>query len=142
LGHFVVDRGDFFSDAEVIQMTAISRGLYGDSRGAIAVLVVSTEEMRAGGAAPGPFREFIARLYEKYGLGASAIDRGVVVFVSKKDRQAGIHLGKEWPNRLRWRVEKLFRDTAIAGLSEEQGALGISEFVRSVDRLIREDLSL
>jgi uncharacterized membrane protein YgcG len=116
--------------------------LYGDSHGTSAVIVVSTEEMRSGGAAPGPFQEFTTRLYEKLGLDASTIDRGVVIFVSKNDQRVEIHLGERWPNGLRRRVEKLFRDTAIAGLSRKQGPDGILEFVRSLDRLIREDLYL
>jgi SAM-dependent methyltransferase len=142
LGHFIVDRGNFFSDTEEVRVTAICRGLYGDSHGTSAVIVVSTEEMRPGGAAPGPFQEFTTRLYEKLGLDASTIDRGVLIFVSKNDQRVEIHLGDQWPNGLRRRIEKLFRDTAIAGLSRGQGPDGILEFVRSLDRLIREDLYL
>jgi uncharacterized membrane protein YgcG len=115
--------------------------LYSDTRGAAAVIVISTDEMREGGAAAGPFREFTKRLYPKLGLTAPEIERGLLVFVSKNDQRAAVQMGDRWPYELRARVEKLFRDTAIAGFSHEQAARGISEFVKTLDRLIRESLS-
>ena len=90
-------RGDLFSDAEEAQLTTVCQALYSDTHGAGVIIVVTTEEMREGGAASGPFREFTTRLYPKLGLDSPEVNQGLLVFVSRKDRRAGIRMGDRWP---------------------------------------------
>jgi hypothetical protein len=140
LGQFVVDRGDFISSEEEARIKTLSRALYSDTGGAGAIAVVTAESMRAGGAEQEPFEEFTSILYRKLGLARPGLERGLLVFISKTDRRAGIHVGKEWPPALREHIDLIFRRTAIAGLSQGQPSRGILEFVEAFDGFVRERL--
>jgi SAM-dependent methyltransferase len=141
LGHFVVDRGEFISIEEEARIRTLSRALYSDTRGAGAIVVVTAESMRAGGAEEEPFEEFTRLLYRKLGLDRPGLERGLLVFISKTDRRAGIHVGSEWPPALREQIDSMFRQTAIAGLSQGRASQGILEFVKAFDGFVRERLS-
>lgn len=138
-GHFVVDRAGLLAAEDEVRVAALCRSLYDETNGAGAVAVVTAESMRAGGGAEAPFEDFTANLYHKLGLGRPEIVRGLLVFISKGDRRAGIHVGKSWPPAARERVQKLFETTAIAGLSRGQASRGISEFVEELEPFVRAE---
>jgi hypothetical protein len=64
-----------------------------------------------------------------------------LVFISKTDRRAGVHVGSEWPAALREQIDSMFRRTAIAGLSQGRASRGILEFVEAFDGFVRARLS-
>jgi SAM-dependent methyltransferase len=141
LGHFVLDRGDFISNEDEARIRTLSRALYRDTGGAGAIVVVTAESMRADGADEAPFEDFTRILYGKMGMVRPGLERGLLVFISKMDRRAGIHVGKEWPPALREHLDLIFRRTAIAGLSQGNASRGILEFVEAFDGFVRERLS-
>jgi SAM-dependent methyltransferase len=141
LGHFVVDRGDFIAHEEEARIRTLSQALYSDTQGGSAIMVVTAESMRAGGAGEEPFEEFTSLLYRKLGMTRPGLDRGLLVFISKTDRRAGVHVGSEWPAALREQIDSMFRRTAIAGLSQGRASRGILEFVEAFDGFVRARLS-
>jgi SAM-dependent methyltransferase len=140
-GHFVVDRGDFIAFEEEARIRTLSRALYSDTRGVGAIVVITAESMRAGGAEEEPFEEFTSLLYRKLGMGRPEIERGLLVFISKTDRRAGVHVGTAWPAALREQIDTMFRRTVIEGLSRGRASSGILEFVEAFDGFVREGLS-
>jgi uncharacterized membrane protein YgcG len=134
----VVDRGDFIAFEEEARIRTLSRALYSDTRGVGAIVVITAESMRAGGAEEEPFEEFTSLLYRKLGMGRPEIERGLLVFISKTDRRAGIHVGTAWPSALREQIDTMFRRTVIEGLSRGRASSGILEFVEAFDGFVRE----
>jgi hypothetical protein len=74
-------------------------------------------------------------------MGRPEIERGLLVFISKTDRRAGVHVGTAWPAALREQIDTMFRRTAIEGLSRGRASSGILEFVEAFDGFVREGLS-
>lgn len=139
LGHFVVDRADLLSIEDEARIATLCRALYADSGGASAMAVVTTQAMEAGATGEALFENFVANLFQKLGLGRAEIDRGLLVFISRDDRRAGVHVGDSWPPELRERVQLTFVNTAIAGLSKGEASRGILQFAEAIDYLIRND---
>jgi hypothetical protein len=140
-GHFVLDRGNFISTADETRIGTLSRALYSDTRGAGAIIVVTAELIRDEGLDEASFDKFMEILYGKQGLSRPGLERGLLLFISRMDRRAAIHVGENWPPGQRERIDLIFRRTVIAGLSQGQASRGILEFVEAFDEFVRERAS-
>lgn len=125
-GQWVTDRGEFFSPEEERALTARVRG-YADTT-STQIVVVTLPEL--GGADPS---QYATALGQQWGVGGEEHDNGIVILVSRADRQVFIATGMGMEGAVPDVIAgRIVRDVVVPAFREGQYYRGISGAIDAV----------
>ncbi|MCH8082900.1 MAG: fused MFS/spermidine synthase [Myxococcales bacterium] len=136
-GHFVVDRGDLLSVEDEVRVKAMSQGLYTQTGGKAAMVVVTAPSLPAEAAGEASLAQYLTSLFQKLGLTDSEISDGLLVFVAREHLEAAVLVTPSWPSELREQIDWVFENQTLQAFSEGNPSRGIAELVERFDQLAR-----
>jgi uncharacterized membrane protein YgcG len=136
-GHFVVDRGNLLSVEDEVRVKAMSQGLYTQTGGKAAMIVITAPSLPAGAAGEAQLSQYLTGLFQKLGLTRSEISDGLLVFVAREHLEAAALVTPSWPSELREQIDWTFENQTLQAFSEGDTSRGIAELVERFDQLAR-----
>lgn len=137
-GHFVVDLAHLLESDDIATLNAICDE--SQIQRGIPIYIVTIESMAAYGAPDSTIEQFAWDLFERWGVdpafSASPNWRqGILLLVSKEDREARIELGMDWHAAFMGRSVEIMEDVIVPAFKAENYPSGILEGARALARM-------
>jgi len=136
-GQFVLDGARLFEESDRKHLRRLSRKLYHDTGGALAIAVVTTKAIpavRGRRLSPGGY---LKRLYRRYGFGDDSDTSGLMILVSEAHDTAFIQIPSEWPTALRGKVKTAIGEIMLGGITAGDFSQRLSTGIDAIDALMR-----
>ena len=138
---FVLDKANLISDADEQKIKQLADKLLTDK--AAPIIVVTIESMAQHGGAGIGIETFALVLFNQWGIGPAKLgdtqwNYGMLLLVSKQDRQARIELGAGWKREKDAVAEKIMNELIVPRFKSGDFSGGIVAGVEGLDKMARD----
>ena len=138
---FVLDTASLITDADEQKIKQLADRLLTDK--AAPIIVVSVESMARHGGAGMRIETFARLLFDQWGIGPAQLGKtqwnyGMLLLVSKGDRQARIELGAGWKREKDAVAQQIMDDLIIPRFKSGDFSGGIVGGVEGLDKMARD----
>lgn len=133
--HFYRDEARLIGADEGREIDRIAAELLAQQH--VALLVVTIESLTAHGAAGQTIERYARALFDAWGIGARDHNYGMLLLVSRGDRQARIELGGAWGAAHDGQAQQIMDELILPELRRGDTAAGILAGVRGLDAMAR-----
>jgi uncharacterized protein len=104
----------------------------------ITMRVVTIPSLQAKNASRVKIEEYAKALFKQWGIGQKTNSTGILLLVSKDDRQARIALGEGWGKTYDPQAEDIMNDSILPELKQGNFSAGIMKGTHGLDALARQ----
>ena len=138
---FIVDRAGLIADADKQKIKQIANKLLTDK--AAPIVVVTVESMSQYGGAGMRIETFTRLLFDQWQIGPAKLGKtpwnyGILLLVSRDDRQARIELGAGWKRDKDTQAQQIMEQQIIPRFKRKDFSGGILAGVESLDKMARD----
>jgi uncharacterized protein len=127
---YVTDLGDFLSEEEE---DAIEMKLWRTEKvSGVEIAVVTIPQMKDFMGTPETIEAFAHGLFDKYGIGNLPKNDGVLLLVSRSDREARIHLGKHYGHQRDGDATKIMNNVIVPAFKKGEYTAGINSGIDAI----------
>ncbi len=132
---YLVDQGDMFTPAEEAQLVGLLNYIQQNTTAEIAVLTIPSLEDE-------DLEMYANRVFREWGIGKSDINNGLLILVSRDDRQVRIEVGYGLEGVITDAVSsQIIRNVIAPAFREEKYAEGVGRAVAEIALLVQDDPS-
>ncbi len=137
---FIVDRADLIAPPDRRHIRQIATRLLNDK--ATPIIVVTVESLAAYGETGVSIETFAERLFDQWGIGHAQLEgqpwnTGILLLVSRDDRQARIELGAGWKHEQDGLARQIMDEQIVPRFGRGDLSGGITAGVEALDKMAR-----
>jgi len=132
---FVVDQAELISKQHDTRIRGMCDKLLTETK--VPIIVVTVSSLAEQGAGGWAIERYATSLFNEWGIGHADRNLGILLLVSKGDRQARIELGADWAHKKNRQCRRIMDKTIIPHFKKGQFSEGILAGVKALDAMAR-----